>query len=374
MSPDSLSEFPWLRLLLSIDGIGSGRVSALINKYGSPSNVFKASYNSLASVDGIGTFLAAKITAAEKSLEDYKKSTDTILNLCAKRNFTITLLWDQEYPFLLKNIPEPPILLYSAGKHITPELNTIAIVGTRNPTEYGKNQAERLAILFAQRNITVVSGLARGIDSAAHRGTVSAGGRTIAVLGSGLDRIYPAENYDLAQQIMQNGLVITEFDPGTAPLGTNFPRRNRIISGLSLGCIVVESGAEGGAMHTARLANDHNREVFAVPGNIGLHQSQGPNLLIKNGEAKLITTAEDVISELQLDESGDNAAERMVHIELTVFEEKILSAFQPNTPVHIDVISKTTGMNISESLIHLLSLEFKGVVKQLPGKMFMQSY
>lgn len=374
MSPDTITEFPHLRLLLAVEGIGSGRVSSLINKYGSASSVLKASLNSLASVEGIGSALAARIANAGAKIEDYKKSTESILTLCEKKNFKITLLWDNDYPYLLKNIPEPPVILYSAGEYIFPENNTIAIVGTRNPTQYGKNQAERLAVLFAQKNITVVSGLARGIDSAAHRGVLSAGGRTIAVLGSGLDRIYPSENYDLAKQITQHGLVMTEFDPGTAPLGTNFPRRNRIISGLSLGTIVVESGEEGGAMHTARLANDHNREVFAVPGNIGLHQSQGPNALIKNGEAKLITTADDVISELQLSNDGDGSNTPQIKIELTIFEEKILSAMQPDTPVHIDIISKASGMSTSESLIHLLSLEFKGVVKQLPGKLFVPQY
>jgi DNA processing protein len=212
--------------------------------------------------------------------------------------------------------------------------------------------------------------MARGIDSISHRASLINNGRTIAVIGSGLDRIYPPENKKLFDEIAEKGLIISEYEPGTGPDAVNFPKRNRIISGLSLGCILIETGITGGGMQTAALALDQNREVFAVPGCIGIKQSEGTNLLIKKGEARLITNAEDVLLDLALKLKpviGKNIPR--VHQDLNLFEQKIIDSLK-NEPLQIDKISLITGISTSDCLVNLLSLEFKGAVKQLPGKVF----
>jgi DNA processing protein len=238
------------------------------------------------------------------------------------------------------------------------------------PTSYGRIQAEKLASELIEQNITVTSGLARGIDSIAHRAALKKNGRTIAVTGSGLDVIYPPENKKLFDEIAEKGVVVSEYKLGTKPDAQNFPKRNRIISGLSLGSIIVETGITGGAMQTASYALDQNREVFAVPGNIGVRQSEGTNLLIQKGEAKLIRNAEDALVELELKLKpilGKNIPKD--NIELNLFEEKIVASLN-NEPMQIDRIAISTSLTTSDCLVHLLSLEFKGMVKQLPGKMF----
>jgi DNA processing protein len=212
--------------------------------------------------------------------------------------------------------------------------------------------------------------MARGIDSIAHRAALKAGRRTIAITGSGLDFIYPPENKKLYEEIAEKGLIITEYELETKPNAENFPKRNRIISGLSLGCIVIETAIAGGAMQTAAFALDQNREVFAIPGNLGIKQSEGTNLLIQKGEAKLIRSAEDVLIELELKLKpilGKNIPKQQAALNL--FEEKIMGALKSD-PLQIDMIASHTNLSTSDCLVHLLSLEFKGLVKQLPGKMF----
>lgn len=212
--------------------------------------------------------------------------------------------------------------------------------------------------------------MARGIDSIAHSSALKSKGRTIAVIGSGLDVIYPPENRKLFDKISENGAVISEFSLGTKPDAQNFPRRNGIISGLSLDVIVVETGATGGAMQTAAFALDQNREVFALSGNVGVKQSEGTNLLIQKSEAELLISAEDVITELELKLKpvlGKNIQKQ--HIVLTLFEEKIMNVMN-SEPLHIDKISSLANLTTSDCLVNLLSLEFKGLIKQLPGKMF----
>ncbi|OGU33595.1 MAG: DNA protecting protein DprA, partial [Ignavibacteria bacterium GWA2_35_9] len=262
------------------------------------------------------------------------------------------------------------LLIYTKGTFTRDDEYSIAIVGTRQPTNYGKIQTERIASELANQNITIVSGLARGIDSIAHKSALKVGKRTIAVTGSGLDVIYPPENAKLYDEIAEKGLIISEYELGAKPDAVNFPKRNRIISGLSLGCIIVETGITGGAMQTAAFALDQNREVFAVPGNLGVKQSEGTNVLIQRGEAKLIRNSEDVLLELELKLKpiiGKNIPKPK--IEMNLFEEKIISVLK-NEPVQIDVIATSTNLSTSDCLVHLLSLEFKGLVKQLPGKMF----
>ena len=216
----------------------------------------------------------------------------------------------------------------------------------------------------------MVSGLARGIDSVVHKSTLKAGGRTIAILGTGLDVVYPPENKKLFEEISQTGMIISEYPLGTKPDAQNFPKRNRIISGLSLGTLVVETAINGGAMQTASYALDQNREVFAIPGNIGTRQSEGTNALIRKGEAKLVVTPNDILEELELKLKpviGKNIPRP--NIDLNIFEEKIISCLN-STPLQIDKISGLTSLSTSDCLVNLLSLEFKGLVKQLPGKTF----
>jgi DNA processing protein len=261
-------------------------------------------------------------------------------------------------------------LLYLLGSIDTLKKNTIAIVGTRMPTSYGKYQAESMARELALNNIVVVSGLARGIDSIAHNSALKSGGKTIAVIGSGIDVIYPPENKNLFNKIIEQGLIISEYPLGTKPDAQNFPKRNRIISGVSLGTLIVETRLNGGAMQTAAYAIDQNREIYAIPGNINSKQSEGPNSLIQRGEAKLVLSVDDILDELinKLDvkKNKKNVEQNLM---LNLFEEKIIAVLNEE-PKHIDEISKLTSLSVSDCLVNLLILEFKGIVKQLPGKVF----
>jgi DNA processing protein len=367
LSFDQLTD---LFLLLSVEGIGPGKIRTLLAKFRSIKNIINADYQTLMSVEGIRTNLANRIRKTTAERENIEKFTEDELRKLDKIGGKLITIWDKEYPQLLKKIYDPPLLFYLLGDFIDTDQYSIAIVGTRGPTNYGKIQAERIAVELVNQGITIVSGMARGIDSIAHNSTIKNGGRTIAVIGSGLDVIYPPENKKLFETIKDNGAVISEFALGTKPDAQNFPKRNRIISGLSLGTIIIESGVAGGAMQTAAFALDQNREVFAFPGNVGVKQSDGTNLLIQKSEAKLIRSAEDVIFELELKLKpvlGKNIPKQQVDI--TLFEEKILNVIN-SEPLHIDNIASLAKVSTSDCLVNLLSLEFKGLIKQLPGKMF----
>ena len=365
-----LENYIYLRLLLSVEGIGTGKILLLLNKYNSPKEIFSVGYHSLTQVDRINHTLANRILSASKSFHEIESLVHDEQNKLEKLNSHIITYWDEEYPELLKRIYYPPLVLYVKGKFIEQDKYTIAVVGTRNPTNYGKTQAENIAASFAQQNIVTVSGMARGIDSIAHKTALKNEGRTIAVIGSGLDVIYPPENNKLFHEIAENGLVISEYELGTKPDAQNFPKRNRIISGISHGTVVIETGLTGGALQTAAYALDQNREVFAVPGNLGVKQSEGTNTLIQKGEAKLVRDSEDILVELEFKLKpiiGKTIAKPS--IELNLFEEKIMAQIKEQ-PIHIDQIADNCSMNTAECLVHLLALEFKGAVKQLPGKMF----
>jgi DNA processing protein len=359
-----------LKLLLSIEGIGPGKLRNLLAKFRTLEKILSADFKTLKEVDGISDHLAKKVQRSNAQRNDQEIILNNELEILLKINGEIITVWDESFPPLLKKIYDPPLLLYIKGSFIKDDEYSVAVVGTRQPTNYGKIQAEKIVTDLSSQNITIVSGLARGIDSIAHRTALKTGKRTIAVTGSGLDVIYPPENKKLFDEIAEKGLIISEYELGAKPDAVNFPKRNRIISGLSLGCIVIETGVAGGAMQTASLALDQNREVFAVPGNLGVKQSEGTNLLIQKGEAKLIRSAEDVLLELELKLKpvvGKNIPKPKV--ELNLFEEKILTVLQ-DAPVQIDLIATSTNITTSDCLVHLLSLEFKGLVKQLPGKMF----
>lgn len=367
----NFDELADLYLLLSVDRIGPAKIRNLLAKFKKLHSIFSASTQELVETEGINKELASRIRKASTQKDLIKKFLDKELKTLEKLGARIITAWDEEFPTLLKKIYDPPLILYTLGQFDEKDKYSIAVVGTRQPTNYGKIQAEKFVTDLVEQNITIVSGMARGIDSVAHNSALKNNGRTIAVIGSGLDVIYPAENKKLFYDIRDNGVIISEFSLGTAPNAENFPRRNRIISGISLGTLVVETAITGGAMQTARLALDQNREVFAVPGNLGIRQAEGTNLLIQRSEAKLVKNAEDILIELELKlkpEVGKNIPKQQK--DLTIFEEKIYNCLL-NEPLHIDKLAEKTDLSTSDCLVNLLSLEFKGLVKQLPGKMFM---
>ena len=292
---------------------------------------------------------------------------------------------DAEYPKNLKTLHRPPQALYVNGSFKEEDDFAVAIVGSRRASRYGIEMGERLGYDLALRGVTVVSGMARGIDSAAHRGALKANGRTIAVMGSGHGHIYPPENKDLYRKIAESGAVISEFENDVSPLPQNFPIRNRIISGLTLGIVIVEAAKNSGALITADFALEQGREVFAVPGKISSLTSEGTHELIKDG-AKLVQSAEDIMEELGLHEiepEADNKRDqreekiskktaRYVYNSLTDGERKVYKILS-DEPVYIDDVMKESGVELSKISNVLLGLELKRLIKELPGKQFIRT-
>ncbi len=355
--------------LASVPRIGPQKIRNLVAHFQSPEQVLRASPRDLIRVPGIEKKLASNIVHNKGG----GKFADEQLRLVNRIGARIITIWDAEYPELLKKTYDPPAFLFVLGKFSPCDKHTLAIVGTRVPSPYGQHIAETLAREFAQLGITIASGLARGIDTIAHSATLKAKGRTIAIIGSGLDVPYPPENRRLQELIANQGAVVSEFSMGTKPDATNFPRRNRIISGLSLGTIVVESEEDGGAMITASTALDQNREVFAIPGNITEKRSTGPNSLIREGRAKLVQRVEDILEELgpQLRHLLKKDVARETAVELSLFERKVFDKLSGD-PIHIDELAELAETTTADALVSLLSLEFKGLVRQLPGKLFLR--
>jgi DNA processing protein len=362
-------DYHGLLTLSQVPGIGSTRLRALIAHFHSPSAVFAASARELVKVPGIEEKTARSI----RRFTDGERFADDQLRRLKRINARLVSLWDNDYPEHLKRIYDPPPFLFVRGSLTDSDVYAIAIVGTRNPTTYGKMLADKFSTELSRLGITVVSGLARGIDTIAHAAAAKAGARTIAIIGSGLDVIYPPENQKLADDISRNGAVVSEFEMGAQPDAEHFPRRNRIISGATLGTLVIETDVDGGAMLTARWALDQNREVFAVPGPILEKRSAGCNSLIKRGEAKLVQSVDDILEELTpkfrpiLKGTGEQKPEP----QLSFFEKRILDAID-DEPRHIDIIAAKTSISTADALVQLLGLEFKGLVKQLAGKMFVR--
>ncbi|MFH0734615.1 MAG: DNA-processing protein DprA [bacterium] len=366
----NIEQIAKLKLLLSIEGIGPGKILNLFSKFSSFDEILHAPLISLMRVENISSILAQRIFAARSNFPNILNSTELEFVRLQKIGGKVLTYWDNEFPELLKKIYSPPILLYYIGNVELLKTDSLAIVGTRIPSAYGKLIAEKISKELALQQITITSGMARGIDSIAHSTTLSNDAKTIAVIGSGLDIIYPPENNKLFNLICQKGLVVSEYPLGSKPDPQNFPKRNRIISGLSLGTIVIETKINGGAMQTARFALDQGREVFSVPGNISSPQSEGTNLLIQKGEAKLIINAEDILMELNLKNYLKSKKQtNKPTVELTLFEQKIFDTLSTQ-PKHIDVIANDTDLSTSDCLVNLLELEFKGIVRQFPGKMF----
>lgn len=352
--------------LLRVPGIGRGRYRKLTDHFGSPSAVIGASVSKLAGVPGISRTIATAIKE--------KANPDEARTLAAR---VIQLGWtplfgdSPEYPVPLRQIPEAPPVLFRLGEAYSDDDRMIAIVGTRRATERGKRFTHNLAVELAKAGITVVSGMAEGIDSAAHQGALDGGGKTVAIWGTSLETVYPPVNRPLAKKIAARGAVYSEYLPGTAPDASHFPERNRIISGMSEGVIVVEAGERSGALLTADLALEQGRELFAVPGSPDSARSIGANRLIKRG-ARLLTSIDDVFEELPR-LKGQVAAKKFRQLpDLTELEEKMLKILADG-PMQLDQLSRKTGLKVAELMEVLLALELKGVVQELSGKRFVLS-
>ncbi|KPL08433.1 hypothetical protein AMJ86_00600 [bacterium SM23_57] len=353
--------------LYAIPGIGANKIRALVGKFKTVERILNARLKELVTVEGIDLKLAQRIR--QRSDDDFVEIQMTLLE---KANARIITFWDDDYPENLKKIYDPPTFLFARGEYKKEDKWAVAIVGSRLPSTYGKLVTEKFSKGLAKRGIIVVSGLARGIDTLAHLGSLQAGGRTIAVLGSGIDVIYPPENKKLVEKIEENGLILSEFPMGTKPDAVNFPRRNRIISGLSLGVLVVEAGVKSGALITANLALEQNREIFVVPGNINNPKSEGCNRLIRDG-AKLVISDEDVIDELkpQLAHLLNESRAKPQPSNLSSLEAQMLNSLNTEQ-LHIDQIAINNRISTSQALGVLLSLELKDLVRQLPGKFFVK--
>jgi len=375
------SQIAWLALTLT-PGLGPTRARRLVEFFGSVEGVLNASLTELEAA-GLPA-AAAQSLGTGKSIE---LAHDEVAKAAAAE-IGLVALDDGEYPARLRQIYDPPLVLYVRGNVGALAQPGIAVIGTRHPTPYGTGMAERLACDLASRGLIIFSGLARGVDTAAHRGAVSAKGKTVAVFGTGVDIVYPKENARLADQILSmGGTLISEFPLGAFAAPQNFPIRNRIISGISCGVLVIEAAEYSGTRITARCALEQNREVFAVPGNVTNKNSWGPNTLIKQG-AKLVATWEDVWEELPADvqlaltppagaeSPGSQTASLFEEPSLSPHEKKIYRVLKADEALHLDEIIEKLESELSSSEIFaaLFELELSGKVKQLPGKNFVRSF
>jgi DNA processing protein len=359
-----------LRLSL-IPGVGPKTRKKLLERFGSPAAVLAAAPSELRAIEGVGPKLVQKIVEEEHG--DY--DAEAILDACRDKGIDILTENHPSYPRALKEIHDPPGVLFVRGKLLEQDALAIGIVGTRHGTPYGLRQAERLAASLSRAGLTIVSGLARGIDAAAHRGALSAGGRTIAVLASGVMNIYPPEHDKLAEEVAAHGAVISEAPPHMEPLAGTFPQRNRIISGLSLGVIVVEAADRSGALITARHAYEQGKEVFAVPGSVENRTVRGCHRLIRDG-AKLVETADDVLEELgPLVEAAKREDGVVVHhpaeLLLNELEQQVLSAI-PGEATPLDAIIAATGLPVPQVLATVSVLEMRRLVRRLSGTTVMR--
>jgi len=360
-------KYHWLALHL-IAGLGNVVFKRLMAQFESPERVFQATLSDLKNIEGLRQQVARHIVQ-----KVYTADPETVLKRVEHCGARITTFDDPDYPRALKEIHDPPMLLYVKGKDIPRNLTHIAIVGSRNPTSYGIKVAEKIGQGLARRKFGVVSGMARGIDSAAHWGCLSGRGFTLAIMGTGIDTIYPGSNTKLFQHIAEKGAVISEFPLGTPPEPKNFPIRNRIISGLSRGVVVVEATKKSGSLITASLALEQGREVLAVPGSVNSFKSTGCHYLIKQG-AGLVENSDDVLDELgfnyqfvpKSDTFREGSPPPMEAAEKSIYE--LIGDY----PTHIDSIARESHLEPSTISSTLMRMELKGIVKQLPGKMFVR--
>lgn len=368
----------WIALNL-IRGIGPRTANQLLKEFGTPAQVFAASRLALEK------FGLKPNTIQELHDSSMLENANAEIERLEALHARVITLEDEDYPALLREIHDPPIALYVRGD--LPKAYAqpcLAVVGSRRCSTYGVNTAQMLARDLAANGLTIVSGMARGIDAAAHRGALEAEGQTIAIVGTGLETTYPKEHKGLEAEIMVQGAVISEFPLGTPPLPQNFPYRNRILSGLCFGVLVVEAAEHSGSLITARLAYEQGREVFAVPGNITSQTSFGPNYLIKDG-AKLVQQWRDVVEELPLDlkekilgvqrgtdKKDNNIQPLFPAVEFSATERQLLEILSTDVPAHIDQLLLSSGLASAELMNALLSLEMKDRIRELPGKSFIK--
>ena len=365
---------PWLALRLT-SGLGARLAGKLLRQFGSPEEIFRASLTELEACQL--PVAAAQAVFSKAAFRDAQKE----LALVRKAGCQLIHWEETEYPKRLLEIYDPPPLLYVRGNVQVLNRHAISIVGTRRPTPYGNQIAERLARDLAEHGLIVASGLARGIDSSAHRGACAASrGGTVGVLGSGIDVVYPKENRKLFEEVEKRGVIITEFPMGTYPAPENFPVRNRMVAGMALGVIVVQGAQYSGSLITSRLAMEFGREVYGVPGNITEPVSFAPNQLIKQG-AKLVSGWEDVVEELPTEVRAElfpveatTQEERasLFETNLSPVEKRLFDLIRIEEPIHVDELVETTGLTSSETLATLCEMEMRGIIRQMPGKQFVR--
>jgi DNA processing protein len=378
--PNSPDIEKWLKLI-GADGIGPVTFSKLLSHFGSPQRALGASVGELTRVDGIGSHTAEQIAASRDRVNAVAE-----LELAAKLGVWIVHLQDERYPALLKQIYDPPPVLYVKGTITEADNLCVAIVGSRRCSLYGSEQSSRFAHILAAAGFTICSGMAYGIDTAAHQGALAAGGRTIGVQGCGLANVFPPENRKLFEAIAESGACVSEYPLRYEPLAENFPPRNRIIAGLSLGTIVIEAGSNSGALITAKMALENNREVMAIPGKIDSPLSRGVNRLIKEG-ARLIDSVEDIMEALGI--AGSRLKEHVngvaagvaAKVDMPLFDigrlnltpaEKSVYDFLHSDPVHIEQVISDAQLSPGSANAAIVSLRLKGLIKQLPGNLFVR--
>jgi len=358
----------WLSLYL-ITGIGNITIKNLLEKFETPDQVFEVPATELAKIKGVRREVAKNIAGKK-----YQRDPESVFNKIERIGARIIIYTDPEYPDQLRKIYDPPMIIFVKGEKIPRQAIFIAMVGSRHPTPYGQKSAHLIAQGLARRGIGIVSGMALGIDATSHSGCLFGKGYTLAVLGTGIDIIYPESNRKLHQEIINNGSVITEYLPGTPPEPKNFPIRNRIISGISSGVVVVEATKKSGSLITATLALDQGRDVFAVPGSIHSFKSTGCHLLIKQG-ARLIENSDDILDELGLNypfaQKTDTFKEKQPSLPMDEMEKKLYQLIG-DYPTHIDQIARQGKLSSGEVSSILMKMELKGLVRQLPGKAFVR--
>ena len=352
----------WVRLV-EAPGIGRESARKLLAEFGSPQAVFDASLAARREI--VGQAAAAALTAPSDALQALVTSSMDWLTAAAPQARAVIALGDPRYPQALLETADPPLLLYVQGRAELLQEPSVAIVGSRNPTPQGTDNARAFAAHLGHAGLTIVSGLALGIDAAAHEGGLSAPGSTVAVVGTGLDRVYPKRHLKLAHRIAEAGAIVSEFSLGTPPLAQHFPMRNRVIAGLARGTLVVEAALQSGSLITARLASEAGRDVFAIPGSIHSPQSRGCHALIKQG-AKLVETAQDILEELSLP-VGTRAAGGAPRADPAT--DPLLAALGFD-PITLDGLSVRTGLPAAELSVRLLDLELDGRVARLAGQLF----
>jgi DNA processing protein len=339
-----------------VRGVGAVRLRSLIDHFGSVSSAWNGKPEELHAA-GLGEKTIARLIAARSGVD-----LDALWASIASQGIQILTSEDEAYPGRLREIEQPPPVLYVRGEWLPEDQFAVAIVGTRRITAYGRQVTEQLSAYLAANGVTIVSGLARGVDAVAHSAALAAGGRTAAVMGSGVDRVYPPENRGLADRIMSRGALLSDYPLGTAPESSNFPPRNRIISGLSVATVVVEAGETSGALITAEFAAEQGREVLAVPGSILAPQSRGTNKLIQNGALPLLSP-DDVLQALNLTRVGEQKAARKI-LPANEVEKQLMNALG-SEPLHVDEIRNQTGLAVEKVSAALVMMELKGMVRQV---------